>query len=132
MHCVFPTLTACQPGAGCLLSLNAFPGALASGLTCACLWSRPHPLQGYCRGLALSSLHASSWDGGWAKFDVPLGAFAWQQNRDSNSQFWGCGGPVSAWDVNEVRVANSWQEKTGMANNPRLLVQRKQCSFAAP
>lgn len=59
-------------------------------------------MQGSCRSLSLTSLKASKWEGDWATYDVPLGAFAWSHNWDSNASFNGCGNSISAWDVNQV------------------------------
>ncbi|KAI8467129.1 MAG: WD40-repeat-containing domain protein [Monoraphidium minutum] len=57
--------------------------------------------KGNCRSLSLTGLTAASWEGDWATYDVPLGAFAWQQSWDGGD-FWGCSDSVSSWDVNQI------------------------------
>lgn len=59
--------------------------------------------QGACRTLGIASLSASRWEGEWAFFDVPLGAFAEQQDWGGGA-FAGCGGAVGDWDANQVGV----------------------------
>lgn len=62
----------------------------------------PTYAQGACQRVGLPGLSASKWDGDWATFEIPLGAFAWQQDWGGRA-FGGCGGGVSDWDVNQVR-----------------------------
>ncbi|KIZ07215.1 hypothetical protein MNEG_0728 [Monoraphidium neglectum] len=63
--------------------------------------------KGSCRSISLTSLKASKWEGTSATFEIPLGAFAWSQNWDSNASFGGCSSSISAWDVNQVEFKSN-------------------------